>query len=47
MMTTVLRLLDVVNDYLWTYMVITLLVACALYFTIRTRGVQFRLLKDV
>lgn len=45
--TTVTGLLDVVNDYLWTYIVITLLVACALYFTIRSRGVQFRLLKDV
>lgn len=45
--TTVTGLLDVVNDFLWTYIVITLLVVCALYFTIRSRGVQFRLLKDV
>lgn len=36
-----------INDYLWTYMVITLLVCCAVYFTIRTRGVQFRLIRDM
>ena len=40
--TTVTGLLDVVNDFLWTYIVITLLVVCALYFTIRSRGVQDR-----
>lgn len=31
-----------VNDFLWTYIIITLLVGCAFYFTIRLRGVQFR-----
>lgn len=36
-----------INDYLWTYIVITLLVCCAVYFTIRTRGVQFRLIRDM
>lgn len=35
------------NEYLWTYVVIVMLIGCAIYFTIRTKGVQFRLLKDM
>ena len=35
------------NDFLWTYFVIVLLVGCAIYFTVRSKGVQFRLLKDM
>lgn len=38
------RLLDMVDsiqDFLWTYVVITMLVGCAIYFTIGLRGVQF------
>ena len=35
------------NDFLWTYVVIVLLVGCAIYFTVRSKGVQFRLLKDM
>ena len=31
-----------ISDFLWTYIIITLLVGCAFYFTIRLRGVQFR-----
>lgn len=31
-----------VSDFLWTYVIITMLVGCAFYFTIRLRGVQFR-----
>ena len=42
-----LDVLNAANDYLWTYVVIVLLVFCALYFTIRLRGVQFRMLKDM
>lgn len=41
-----LDFLNEANDFLWTYIVITLLVACAIYFTIRTKGVQFRSLKE-
>lgn len=40
-------ILNILNDYLWTYVVITLLVFCALYFTIRLRGMQFRLIHDM
>lgn len=41
-----LNILNEVNDFLWTYIVITLLVICAMYFTIKTKGVQFRSLKE-
>lgn len=40
-------ILNAFNDFLWTYIVITMLVASALYFTIRTRGLQFRLIGDM
>ena len=49
-MTTTLWFLDTVdtlNDYLWTYVVVVMLVACAIYFTFRSKGVQFRLLRDM
>lgn len=48
-MTTewVLDIIDMLNEYLWTYVVIVMLIGCAIYFTIRTKGVQFRLLKDM
>lgn len=35
--------LNTINDFLWTYVVIAMLVICALYFTVRSRFVQFRL----
>ena len=40
-------ILNILNDYLWTYVVITLLVFCALYFTLRLKGVQFRQIGDM
>lgn len=43
----VLNALNTVNDFMWTYIIIVLLVFCAVYFTIRTRGVQFVLIKDM
>lgn len=33
-----------ISDWLWTYIVITMLVGCALYFTWNLRGVQFTML---
>ena len=39
-------LLTKLNDFMYTYVLIILLVGTGIYFTIRTRGVQFRLLKD-
>ena len=35
-----------INDVMYTYILIILLVGVGIYFTVRTRGVQFRLLKD-
>lgn len=38
---------QMLSDYLWTYVVIILLVFCALYFSWQGRGFQFRLLRDM
>ena len=35
---------DIISDWLWTYVVITMLVGCALYFTWNLRAVQFTML---
>ncbi|MBP3710959.1 MAG: alanine:cation symporter family protein [Bacteroidaceae bacterium] len=35
---------NALSDWLWTYVVITMLVGCALYFTWNLRGVQFTML---
>jgi len=40
-------MLSFINDLLWSYIVLILLVACALYFTIRLKGVQFTMLRDM
>ena len=45
--TQALDALNVANNLLWTYIVIVLLVFCAIYFTIRLRGVQFLMIKDM
>ena len=39
-------ILTKLNDFMHTYVLIIMLVAVGVYFTIRTRGVQIRLLKD-
>lgn len=39
-------ILTKINDTMYTYILVILLVGVGIYFTIRTRGVQFRLLKD-
>lgn len=36
-----IEILDTANDILWSYIVLILLVACAIIFTIRLHGVQF------
>ncbi|MCH5174089.1 MAG: alanine:cation symporter family protein [Bacteroidales bacterium] len=35
------------SDFLWTYILIAVLVGCALWFTLRTRGVQFRMIGEM
>ena len=42
-----LDFINTTNDFLWTYVIMVLLVICAVYFTIRTKGVQFYLFKDM
>lgn len=39
-------ILTSINDVMYSYILIILLVGTGIYFTVRTRGVQFRLLKD-
>lgn len=39
-------ILTKINDVMYTYILVVLLVGVGFYFTVRTRGVQFRLLKD-
>lgn len=41
------HLINTVNDLLWTYILIAMLLGCALYFTWRTRFVQFRNLREM
>ena len=43
----IVNVTQMLSDYLWSYVVIVLLVFCALYFTLRGRGLQFRLLRDM
>jgi len=40
------QILTHINDFLYTYILLFLLAGSGLYFTIRSRGVQLRLLKD-
>lgn len=41
------NLISVVNDFLWTYILIAALLGCAFWFTWRTRAVQFRMLREM
>ncbi len=45
-MTAINNVLSTLNNVMYTYILIFLLVGTGIYFTIRTRGVQFRLLGD-
>ena len=36
-----------INDILWGYVLIAALLACAVWFTLRTRGVQFRMMREM
>ena len=47
MVEAIHNIIDGLQDWLWTYVNIGLLIGCALYFTIRTRFVQFRLFKEM
>lgn len=36
-----------INNILWTYILVAVLIACALLFTFKTRGVQFRMVGEM
>lgn len=40
-------ILSSVSDALWSYLLIAVLIGCAVWFTIRTRGVQFRMFGEM
>lgn len=46
-METITQWLTSVNDVLWTYVIIVMLLGCAFWFTFKTRFVQFRMLKEM
>lgn len=41
------RVVTASNDFLWTYILVAVLVGCALFFTLRTHGVQFRMIGEM
>ena len=41
------NIINSINDILWTYILIAMLIGCAIYFTWRTRGVQFSNLREM
>ena len=46
-MLTLQNLLADINDVMWSYVLIAMLIGCALYFTVRTRFVQFRMIGEM
>lgn len=44
---SIIEIIDIINEYLWTYVVVTMLVVCALYFTLKMGGVQFSMIKEM
>lgn len=36
-----------INDFVWSYLLVGLLLGCAAWFTLRTRFVQFRMLREM
>lgn len=46
-MDRIIEYVDATNDILWSYVVVAMMVVCAVYFTVRSRGVQFTLLRDM
>lgn len=47
LMATLIDVTGNIDTMMYTYLLVFMLVFCAIYFTIRTRGVQFRLIKDM
>ncbi len=40
-------ILESLNSFMWSYLLATVLLGCALYFTVRSRFVQFRMLREM
>ena len=47
MIDLVQNVLVQVSDFLWSYIIIAVLICCAVFFTLRTRFVQFRLVREM
>ena len=39
--------ISIINDVLWSYLLIIMLLGCAIWFTFKTRFVQFRMIKEM
>ena len=46
-METMTQWITSINDVLWTYILMTMLLGCAVWFTFKTRFVQFRMFKEM
>ena len=46
-METLVTITDTIDTYMYTYFLVFLLIGAGVYFTIRTKGVQFTHLKDM
>ena len=46
-METMTQWINSINDLLWTYILIIMLLGCAVWFTFKTKFVQFRMLKEM
>jgi AGCS family alanine or glycine:cation symporter len=46
-METITQWITSINDVLWTYILVIMLLGCAVWFTIKTRFVQFRVFKEM
>ena len=46
-METITQWITSINDVLWTYILVIMLLGCAAWFTFKTRFVQFRMIKEM
>ena len=42
-----MQLIDLINDFLWSYVLIGTLLGCAVWFTLKTHFVQFRMIGEM
>lgn len=46
-MELIYKWMTLVNDALWTYILIAMLMGCAVWFTLKTRFIQFRMIREM